>query len=250
MDKELILKNNEITAEMAEEFKADFQIDSSDILIPKILLMQPSSEMVADQKAQMGDFMHSVQEKKIASITEPFEFLPFFNTKRWDIMDPENQNEWVRAEEFKPGDDNLPWEFVEDGKPRKRVKRLDFFGFIPKFVEAGEILPMILSFKSTGYREGTKILTQWKTNMEKRKVPFAESYLVGGEKKKNEKNQTYFIPEVRINKEVSAEMLNLCMKWYKDLKHAKVKVVIDESDNKEKPVEAAEAPQSIDTGRF
>jgi hypothetical protein len=245
---ELEVKQAQMPAEMMSEFQADFQIDSADILIPKILLMQPSSEAVADEKANLGDFINSVTLEKVGSIVQPFEFVPFWNTKVWDIVNKDDNNAWMRTEEFLPGQDNMPWEFKdEEGTNCARIKRLNFFGFIPSKVEAGEILPYILSFKSTSYREGTKILTQWKLNMSKQMVPFCTSFEIAGEKLKNEKAQTYCVSKVMVkNPAVSQEMIALCMKWYKDIKQTKVKVQIDDSDlNSKEQVVSDET-----TGRF
>lgn len=239
----------QLPAEMMEEFKEDFQIDSSDILIPKILLMQPASEAVADEKAALGDYINSVTLEKVGSIVQPFEFVPFWHNKVWDIVNKDENNEWMRTEEFKPGEDNLPWEFKDEaGTNCARIKRLNFFGFIPEKVAQGEILPMILSFKSTSYREGTKILTQWKLNMSKNVVPFASSFEIAGEKRKNEKNQSYCVANVMLKTPaVSDEMLNLCMKWYKDIKHTKVQVKVDDSDLKAKDAVLEDVES---TGRF
>lgn len=245
---DIVLKTAQMPAEMMSEFQEDFRIDSADILIPKILLMQPSSEAVADEKASLGDFINSVTLEKLGSIVQPFEFVPFWHTKIWDIVNKDDNNTWMRSEDFLPGQDNLPWEFKdEEGTNCARIKRLNFFGFIPSKVEAGEILPYILSFKSTSYREGTKILTQWKLNMSKQLVPFSTSFQIGGEKLKNEKAQTYCVSSVTVKEpSVSPEMLYLCMKWYKDIKQTKVKVQIDDSDLKGKDAVVSDD----DTGRF
>lgn len=217
-------------ASMIDEVLADFKVDSSDILIPKILLMQPSSEMVADGKATIGDFRNSVSGEKHGTIVDPFLFVPFHFVKKWDILDADANNKWVESKPFLPGDESLPWEFTELGKKFKRVKRIDMFGFIPGEVSVGNILPMTLSFKSTGYREGTKILTQFILNINKKKLPWANMYSISGEKKKNDDNQTYCIPKVDLAGEAAPEFLELCMQWYKNIKQSLVKVTVDDSD--------------------
>jgi len=207
----------------------DFNIDNSDILIPKILLMQPTSAFVTDGEATLGDYRNSVTKEKIGSINESFTFVPFHFTKSWDIVDPDG-GKFVRKEEFKPGDENLPWEFSDNGKEYKRIKRLDFFGFPLKYLERGDTLPLIISFRSTGYREGTKILTQFKLNISKRKLPWSNVWTIKGERKKNEDNQSYCVPKVDILGDTDEETLKVCLDWYKNIKNMASRIVVDESD--------------------
>ena len=230
---EVVKKENNQLAMQNTELDAifgDFKIDSSDILIPKILLMQPVSPFVNDGLAMLGDFRNSVTKEKLGSITEPFSFVPFHYAKCWDIV--AEGGEYVRREEFRPGDESLPWEFDEDGKRLKRIKRLDFFGFHMQKLSEGHEMPMILPFRSTGYREGTKILTQFQMNISKRKLPWSDVWVIRGEKKKNDDNQTYCVPIVDIAVQADEATLKLCMDWYKNIKSMTIRVVVDESDTK------------------
>jgi hypothetical protein len=213
-----------------DDIASDFHIDSSDILIPKILLMQPSSEMVGDGEATIGDYRNSVTKEKVGSINEPFSFVPFHYIKYWSVVVKGEGNEFVRKEEWLPGDENKPWEFEEDGRILKRVKRLDFFGFDLKKLVSGDELPSILSFQSTGYREGTKILTQFKLNISKRKLPWSDVWAIAGEKKKNDNNQTYCVPKIDMIAETDEETLKICLDWYKNIKNKTKSIVVDESD--------------------
>lgn len=235
------------TAEEFDFIAEDFKIDSSDILIPKILLMQPTSVFVNDEVASLGEFRNSVNKEKVGSINEPFLFVPFHFTKQWDIIN--DDGDYIRKEAFNPGDENLPWEFKEGDANLKRIKRLDFFGFIPKKLEEGDTLPMILSFRSTGYREGTKILTQFKLNISKRKLPWSDVWSISGEKKKNESNQTYCVPKVDMVGDTSQEVQKTCMEWYKNIKSLASKIVVDDSDVQKEA--ASDAMKDVsDTGKF
>lgn len=247
---EVVAKQQNQIVSMNEfaDIAADFHVDKSDILIPKILLMQPSSDMVNEEKASLGDFRNSVTGAKVGSIAEPFSFIPFMYKKTWDIVNADDNNTWVRSEPFNPEDENLPWEFVENAVNMKRIKRLDFYGFEPKSLEQGNILPMVLSFKSTGYREGMKILTQFQINVSTKRLPWSHVYSIAGSKLKNEKNQTYCVPKVDIAGETNEENLKLCYEWYKNMKTLSVRV--DESDN-QGPETVINQEDVIDnTGKF
>jgi hypothetical protein len=247
--KELATRMDMNPAEFAD-IADDFKIDNSDILIPKILLMQPSSEMVADEKieARIGDFRNSVSGFKVGSILEPFLFIPFHYTKKWDVVVKEG-NKWVRTEPFNVGDENLPWEYEEAGTQMKRVQRLDFFGFVPGLVDKGEILPMVFACKSTGYKEGKKILTQMKVNIAQKKLPWNTVYAIGGEKRKNDDDQTYCVPKIQIAGDAHEDHLRLCMEWYRNIKNMTAKVVVDESDVESEYTKDA-TRDVADTGKF
>lgn len=239
---QLLMQNTELDAILG-----DFNIDSSDILIPKVLLMQPVSAFVTEGEATIGDFRNSVTKEKLGSIHESFAFVPFHFTKTWDIVGDDGK--WIRKEDFNPGDENKPWEFEENGERVKRIKRLDFFGFPLKKVADGVQLPMILSFRSSGYREGTKILTQFKLNIAKKKLPWSDIWGIKGEKLKNEDGQTYCVPKVDLIGESDEEVLKLCLEWYKNIKNMKVKITVDDSDVKREYTNDAMKDVS-DTGNY
>lgn len=232
---------SEVSASEFNEIASEFHIDSSDILISKILLMQPTSAFVGDGIATLGDFRDSVTKEKIGSINDPFKFVPFHFTKCWDIVAPGGK--WLRREPFNPGDESLAWEFQEGDLIMKRVKRLDFFGFVPKAEGFSEELPKIVSFRSTGYREGTKILTQFQMNIGKRKLPWSDVWDISGERLKNAENQSYCVPKVAIIGASGPATIKHCMTWYKTIKSMGAKIVVDESDysTAEKTVDAVPA---------
>lgn len=241
-------KSLQVSDQEMMDVLADFHVDSSDILIPKILLMQPTSEMVADGKAMIGDYRNSVTGEKIGTIVEPFEFVPFHYVKKWDIQLHQG-NEWIRSEEFKAGDDNLPWEFEDAGVKYKRIKRVDLFGFIPEQVAKGTILPVTLSFKSTSYKEVTKVLTQMKLNTTKKQLPWSTYFTVKGEKLKNEDGQTYCVIKVDISGDTPMDMQKLCLDWYKNIKNLTVKMTVDEGDAKAMAAKDVQGDQDY-TGKF
>lgn len=268
MSKELETKKqkNVILAEhaaMAEEVFGDLTIDSSDILIPKLLLMQASSEAVAAEKARIGDFINSVSGEKIGSIVEPIEIIPFYNTKCIDIINADDSNKLLRKEPFTPETAALPWEDTENGVKIKRFTRLDFFCLLPSQIAKGAILPFVVSFRSTSYKTGQAILTQWMEIRERNRIaqaegrlndiqmPFSKSFLLEGKKITNEKKQTYAVPSVRVHQDVSEEEQRMCLQWIKTVKANKTRV--DDSDEMEATAQASTGnmgAEPADTGRF
>lgn len=235
----------------------DLQVDSSDIVIPKLLLMQQSSQYVAAEKAKLGDFVHSLTGDKLGSIVEPVEIVPFHYRKSWDIVNKDDNNSYLRNEPFTPENADLPWEDKEEGMNIKRIKRLDFFCMVPKQLAAGSLLPMVVSFKSTSYKTGAIILTEWseikaRNEMLKKqgqlnalKLPFSKSFVLAGVKLTNDKKQTYCASSVVAGVDVPVDTQKLCLDWLKTLRTSK-NVVIDDSEEKE----VSKPQQATETGEF
>ena len=238
-------------AMLVDEVFADLVIDKSDIIIPKILLMQPTSGFVAEEKAQLGEFRHSMTGEKVGSILEPMVIIPFHYTKCIDVTNADDGGKLIRKEPFNAQTAQLPREDVEavttdKGTTKTKIKRftrLDFFCLVPTLLASGSSLPCVISFKSTGYKAGSLILTAWsdvqasniKAKQEGRladlKLPFSKAFSMGGIKVTNDKKQTYFAPSVQVCGEASAEHQRLALQWLQTLKTEKI--VVDASDEKE-----------------
>lgn len=206
-----------------------------DIVIAKILPMQPGSDMVVDGKAVMGEFRDSLSGAKLGSIVEPIDIIPFHVEKFWDILVKEgDQFEWDHSVPLveNPADsgynDNLTWNEVVEGKEIKRVRRMNFYVLLPSEVASGADVPYILSFKSTSFREGKKVYTQmYMRNRRSNLPPPAFTFKLSGIKTKNDKG-TFIVPTVEMGRASTPTEIGSCLTWFKMIKGGGVKV--DDSD--------------------
>jgi hypothetical protein len=213
------------------------EVLGQDILISKILIMQPSSEMVADGKANLGEFRDSVVGTKLGDQVTPIEVIPFHLQKYWDIHTEEGgQYQWTRSEPLienpiaKGYNDNLPWQDVENGKPIKRVRRMNFFVLLPSEVTNGQSLPYVLSFRSTSYTEGRKIYSQmYMRNKRANLPPAGYTFKISSAKQKNEKGQSWFVPTAELGRQATSAELTDALYWYKKVT-SNVGVKVDDSD--------------------
>ena len=214
------------------------RLNAQDIIIPKILLMQGLSDLVADGKAMMGDFRDSLSGAKLGSIVEPIEIIPFHLEKFIDIEedDGEGNFKWARTEPLIEDplnpkyNDNLPWTDTIDGLAVKRVRRMNFFCVLPADVKSfgAGALPYVLSFKSTSFREGKKMYTQmFMRNRAQQLPPNAFTFKVGGEKVKNDKG-TFIVPSVELGRRTDTLEYTTTLDWFKKIKKDGVRV--DDSD--------------------
>ena len=209
-----------------------------DIVIAKILPMQPSSILVGDNKARIGEFRDSLTGVLLGEITAPFPILPFHVEKFWDIMEDDGKGnfKWMKTEPLvenpvAPGyNDNLPWVDKVNGVAIKRVRRMNFYCMLPSQIASGESVPYIISFKSTSYREGRKLFTQmFMRNKRANLPPCAFVYALGGVKKEND-NGKFVVPTLEIGRRASPEEVAECFNWYQTIRKGAVKT--DESDVK------------------
>ena len=237
----------------------DIQVDASDIVIPKLLLMQQSSQYVAADKAKMGDFVNSITAAKLGTIVDPIEIIPFYHRKSWDIVNKDDNNSYIRNEPFTAQNADLPWDDKEGAMNIRRIKRLDFFCMVPKLLKEGSILPVVVSFKSTSYKTGAIILTEWseikakndmlkaKGELNALKLPFSKSFILAGNKLTNDKKQTYCTSTVQVGLDVDIDTQKMCLQWMQTLKTSK-NVVVDDSE--ERDASTTNTGADVGTGDF
>jgi hypothetical protein len=260
--KELKLKEqNEVALDVIQDIMDDMYIDTADLVIPKVLLMQPTSAFVAEEGiAQVGDFRHSTTKEKLGSILEPITIIPFHYTKCIDVMNAEDGS-LLRKIDFNLENSKLPREDKEkqpDGRTLdiKRFTRLDFFCLVPKLLDLGHSLPCVISFKSTGYRSGGIILTEWQqvitANQQAKaagrkdlKLPIARVFELAGIKRTNDKKQTFCVPSIVPAGWTTPEHQRLALKWLSTVKTSNV--VVDQTDEQ---VVDVETTTSNDTGNY
>lgn len=173
------------------------EILSSDIVIPKLLLMQGLSDFVAEGRARQGEIVRSSTVQKVAGQMEPgqpfktVDFIPLKVTMGWAEKEKIGQKfEFRKAFPRTPHNDSLPWQFWRNpqgqdfDKPGmlgatewQRVKSIDVYALLPGDVDAFEaemklaieqgeipdlsktILPVVISFRSTSFNAGKSITT-------------------------------------------------------------------------------------------
>lgn len=173
------------------------EIISSDIVIPKLLLMQGLSEFVAEGRARQGEIVRSSTVQKVAGFMGPNEppktvdFIPLKITTGWAEKEKIGQKfEFRKAFPRTPQNDTLPWSFWRNAqghdfdKPGQmgatewqRVKSIDVYALLPADVDAFEaemklavekgeipdlsktILPVVISFRSTSFNAGKSVTT-------------------------------------------------------------------------------------------
>lgn len=242
---------------------------ATDIIVPKILLMQGLSELVDQRKAQAGDFVRSTTEAKMGDDkSAPIDFIPLKVVTEWREEEKVGQKfEFRKTLPRTPANEDYPWSFFKNpqgqefDKPgqlgateHRRVKVINCFALLPsdidafnaemaKAAETGEmpdlnktVLPIQISFRSTSYNAGKTVTTFFAQIREMLQFnPNVKSYgytlplSCFGDK--NDKG-SYYVMKVGTPKKLDEKYLSMAKSWYERLAAMK-EIKVDESKDSE-----------------
>lgn len=167
MDKAIATKESNLPAAAMTAGGWDIPtLSQRDVIIPMILLMQPMSPQVTDEKAAFGEFRESLNMEVLGKFDKGFQFVPFKMVKYFTeaIDNGEDENEWLRNVDITPQNENLPYNDLEmiEGKEVKIVRDrvMKFFVLLVKELEQGSSIPYTFAFKRSNYKAGQKLATQ------------------------------------------------------------------------------------------
>lgn len=240
------------TTASVSDFYDDVPSDSADILIPKLLLMQGTSEAVGDEKAEAGSTINSLTTETLAVKGKPLEIIPIKEMpKTWVIERFDEADErfvFDHVEQWKPADKDLPWEFQEAGQRYRRSGCLNFFVLVASEVGKDTMLPYMISFRRTNSQAGKKLHTYFELGKmafkqgNRNSIPMAKVLQLVSKVQKKDKN-AWFVYDLDLasQRAASADEKEAGVTWFKNLKTTQVKV--DESDLKQ-----SEGPETLDEG--
>lgn len=217
-------------------------VSASDLIIPKMLLMQNTSEYVGDKKAAMGDIVNSQTLEVLGGEKSPVSLVPLKMYKTWRVYDMDSgQPEFLRQEAVTADNEKLPWEDTEeneDGKkiPIRRDLCMNFFCLLYKEVQSGEAFPVVASFKRTSIQAGRQLATQIFMQACLNRPPYAKTALLSVKTQKAEKN-TYAVFEISKGADLPKDHADLAALWLKRL--AEITYKVDEADESEATASAA-----------
>lgn len=164
---------------------------NSDIMIPRLLLMQGLSDFVNERKAQQGDMVRSTTIQKLGDIETPVNIIPLKLSTSWREAEKIGQKfEYRKTFARTVANEQLPWTFhrnpqgQEFDKPGalgatewQRTKSIELFALLPSDIiafqkemaaiaKSGEIpdltktvLPVNISFRVTSFSAGRAVAT-------------------------------------------------------------------------------------------
>lgn len=245
---EVIVDKNEVVAvapgalvEVGEGSWGAEGVDNTDILIPKLLLMQGLSVLVNEGKAAVGDIVNSVTEKVLGGKGKGVDIVPFFSTKSWVYMEKRNDKYvFVRTEAYTAANADRAIEGVTpEGLAYRYDRALNFYALLAEEATRADALPILLSFRRTSYMAGKKIATFFK-QCEMLKLPPASKVLTLTSATEKNDLGTFFVFDVASGRVTTKEEVAGAYRWYAAIKKGMHKV--DNSDLGETESESGGAP--------
>lgn len=228
MTKSIAVKEETILAEVPKGSWGAENTLKSDIIVPRILLMQAMSKLCQEDKAKSGEIRASLDGKLLGTKDKPIQIIPFLITASWVHFKMVNgKYEFQNISERTPTNDSLPFEEEIKGEKLKHVRAINAYVLIPSEVEKEEIFPYLISFQNTSFPAGRKLVSA----IEKLKIfnqpPASKVFSIGLNKRTNEKGSWWVFDTVESCGPSKREHLDLAYQWYLTVTKGGVK--IDES---------------------
>lgn len=218
MSKEVTKKESAEVATM--DFGMDDPILAEEIIIPKLLVMQPGSSAVTKGEASFGQMLDSMTGEKLGDLKNPVEFIPFFFERVFYVSRKEGSRwKFDRIVPFTAANKDTPYETTINGQNFKNEKAWQYYVMLPGDMS----IPRIITFKGMSRRAGEILYTDAyvKSKMlKKRHVDFV--YELKGFPKENEKGTFAMITATK-KRETTPEELREVYPWFKSIKEGMAK---------------------------
>lgn len=243
-------------------------VEAKDILIPKILLMQPISELVTEGTAASGSFVRSTDGSVVCSKDKTLEFIPIQYFKMWVVMKRApnaNKFEFETIEPYTAQNSDAPREWQEGEYTYQRNENLCFYGLLPTDIEKEQkafdkaaksgdlpdsddcLLPCLVSFQRTSRKAGQVIashfskLEDFAARLGKPIPRYTSVFNLSSELTKGDKG-TYYVFKVEKGRKTNEAEAQVCERWTKILGQARVQA--DHSDLETREARTVDVPET------
>ena len=222
-------KKNEVTTKEETAVSVNAQssgtfsesVDASDIIIPKVLLMQAISQLVEQDKAKQGDFVHSLDEVVVgAKEDKPVEFIVLGMFKTLQTYE---DNKYVKTESLTPENAGLPYEEVVNGVTVNRTKTMNYYVIRPADVENMSVFPMVITFKRTSLKGGKKLATKLMMLEEFGAEIYMKTFKLVAKQEEGDKGK-YYVMDIMDGRKSNDVEVKQAIKWSERLKTTAVQV--------------------------
>lgn len=236
-------KNKSTALGLPEDLKGSWGsegVDNSDILIPRLLLMQGLSEYVTEGTAKIGDIVRSTTGEVLATKDKPLSIIPVLTHKTFVTLEKVgNKFEFRSIEPVTSENVNAPLEWQQGGSLWRRDRCIDFFVLIPGDIDrerkaldklksgdmpdsADALFPCHLSFRRTSYNAGKVLSTHFSTAARFVLPPASSIFSLSSELVKNDQG-SFAVFMVKPSGKTTMDDLTVAKRWYTILAAAQAK---------------------------
>ena len=198
-------------------------ISQEDLVLGKILVMQPQSRTVIKGQAKQGEFRGSLDNKLMGDASTPLELIVFQQDKVWIEF---VNKKWARTFGWDASNAKLPWKEETAGAQIERQKAINFY-CLPVTKDIKTELPSILRMKGTSYATGRRMSTLF-AQLAQSGTPSAAVVLKFSTRQMENDKGVYYVVDFEQSRAATADELKVAYKWFVGLKAATV--TVDESD--------------------
>jgi len=242
---EVAKKEQNEVAEMDMGWGAAENFDPQDLMLSKIWLMHPLSDMVENEEAVSGELRDSISKELLGDNKTPFEVVVFsmyktLLTLRGDKRSPTK----VDIEPLTVTNAGLPFTGTdEDGEEVHRSHCYNFY--VLPVNEIDIALPMVVTMRNTSVKVAKRLMTDFKRFEQVGRNSAGFIVKLKNAKEENKKGDKYLVFDYEVGRQTTNEELAIAFKWYKNLKDTTIKV--DDSDlTGETPTETENASTDDD----
>jgi len=202
-------------------------IAKSDLIVPRIQLMQAMSDKVAkDGSAKAGELRENLVNDMIADVGEKVTVVPVHARTIWLLTEERQVGKKVDRtfkgiEELTPENEMSPFEEeLEDGGKLVRTKQIEVYCLL----ESDPTMPFIVSFAKTSLRAGKKMLTQmYMKNQASGLDPSGAKMWIASKQEQGDQG-AYYVMDVGFSGLSKNDEVLTALKWYKSITSGQVKV--------------------------
>lgn len=235
------------------------QILKSDIVLPKVLLMQALSDFVKQEKCKPGDIVRSQTGELLAKRDSVLEFIPLTYVNLWMLSEDEKGKGDKKDFKFRgyeprtASNEDSDWDFLQDGTKWKRTKVMNLYallaadiekfeGAMTKFKESGEmpdidaaLLPVTIQLRNTSFKAAKDVSTLFLKANELSKQMGMEVPAYGRTMKiqaveESKDDNDYYVLTVTGGSTTKKEYLPHAKRWKETIHQMGANVKVDDSD--------------------
>lgn len=237
-----------VTFDKDQAWGAGSKVDSREIRIPKILLMQSNSDMVGRDELNLkqGDFVSSLTEEVVGSREEsPIEFvvLDSFKTRQtWEQAAGDKDATYIKSEGWDPSfknKDKYPWEGKElNGVLVTWREVRHYYVLLSSDIEGGAPFPFVISFKGMSMKASEDLATHLAMLDSLNAPSAAYTFSLSSLKSEKDDNKFWILNVKKVRNSTEDEVL-AARKWFDTLQERADDVVVEDDSEETTPQETS-----------
>lgn len=240
--------------------QAQEQILKSDIVLPKVLLMQALSDFVKEEKVKSGDIVRSQTGEVLAARGSALEFIPLTYVNLWMLSEDEKGKGDKKDFKFRgyeprtAKNEDAEWEYIESGTKWKRTKVMNLYALLASdiekfekamaaFKESGEmpdvdaaLLPVTIQLRNTSFKAAKDVSTLFlKANelskqMQMEVPAYGRTMKISSVEETSKDGDDYYVMSVTGGSVTKKEYLPHAKRWKETIHQMGSNVQVDDSD--------------------